>query len=187
MEGASDEEEGCMSSLQTFFFLQSRRTSLFPPCAMFFPGMSAAGLYESVANVSLGDGVAFQSAVVTVWASLYSRRAILARRAAGIPQVKQRTNIFFSPLSRIYPSTPGGFFTLCLRILAYICIYIYVLASTIAHSFRVESSVSVRPSPSSLLSHIPLLTNLATALATRRRGSVSCRYRGFQGLGAARC
>ncbi|PHJ24525.1 pyruvate phosphate pep pyruvate binding domain-containing protein [Cystoisospora suis] len=49
-------------------------------------GMSAAGLYESVANVSLGDGVAFQSAVVTVWASLYSRRAILARRAAGIPQ-----------------------------------------------------------------------------------------------------
>ncbi|CBZ51216.1 phosphoenolpyruvate synthase, related [Neospora caninum Liverpool] len=49
-------------------------------------GMSAAGLYESVANVSVADVAAFQSAVVTVWASLYSRRAILARRAAGVPQ-----------------------------------------------------------------------------------------------------
>ncbi|EPR59823.1 pyruvate phosphate dikinase, pep/pyruvate binding domain-containing protein [Toxoplasma gondii GT1] len=49
-------------------------------------GMSAAGLYESVANVSVMDAVAFRSAVVTVWASLYSRRAVLARRAAGVPQ-----------------------------------------------------------------------------------------------------
>lgn len=50
--------------------------------------MSAAGLYESVANVSAAEGAALQSALCTVWASLFSRRAILARKVAGIPQVR---------------------------------------------------------------------------------------------------
>lgn len=49
-------------------------------------GMSAAGLYESIPNVSLSDITAFGSAVARVWASLYTRRAILSRRAAGVPQ-----------------------------------------------------------------------------------------------------
>jgi phosphoglucan, water dikinase len=49
-------------------------------------GMSAAGLYESIPNVSLCDSSAFGAAVGQVWASLYTRRAILSRRAAGVPQ-----------------------------------------------------------------------------------------------------
>lgn len=49
-------------------------------------GMSAAGLYESIPNVSLSSPTIFKSAVAHVWASLYTRRAILSRRAAGVPQ-----------------------------------------------------------------------------------------------------
>ncbi|TVU50595.1 hypothetical protein EJB05_01972 [Eragrostis curvula] len=49
-------------------------------------GMSAAGLYESIPNVSLCEPNAFGAAVGQVWASLYTRRAILSRRAAGVPQ-----------------------------------------------------------------------------------------------------
>ncbi|XP_073099605.1 phosphoglucan, water dikinase, chloroplastic isoform X3 [Elaeis guineensis] len=49
-------------------------------------GMSAAGLYESVPNVSLLNQSVFRAAVGRVWASLYTRRAILSRRAAGVPQ-----------------------------------------------------------------------------------------------------
>ncbi|CAI9117453.1 OLC1v1018851C1 [Oldenlandia corymbosa var. corymbosa] len=49
-------------------------------------GMSAAGLYESVPNVSLSNAKVFGQAVCQVWASLYTRRAILSRRAAGVPQ-----------------------------------------------------------------------------------------------------
>jgi len=70
-------------------------------------GMSGAGLYDSVPNVpfalslssSAGGGGASSSpppsaqlaadlgaAVAQVWASLHTRRAVLARRAAGVPQ-----------------------------------------------------------------------------------------------------
>ncbi|XP_074574253.1 phosphoglucan, water dikinase, chloroplastic [Curcuma longa] len=49
-------------------------------------GMSAAGLYESVPNVSLSNPDVFGAAVARVWASLYTRRSVLSRRAAGIPQ-----------------------------------------------------------------------------------------------------
>uniref|UniRef100_K3YQ81 Uncharacterized protein n=1 Tax=Setaria italica TaxID=4555 RepID=K3YQ81_SETIT len=49
-------------------------------------GMSAAGLYESIPNVSLSDPSSFGAAVGQVWASLYTRRAVLSRRAAGVPQ-----------------------------------------------------------------------------------------------------
>ncbi|GAB4844035.1 Phosphoglucan, water dikinase, chloroplastic [Ancistrocladus abbreviatus] len=49
-------------------------------------GMSAAGLYDSIPNVSLANPVAFGSAVSLVWASLYTRRAVLSRQAAGVPQ-----------------------------------------------------------------------------------------------------
>ncbi|KAJ8530799.1 hypothetical protein K7X08_023680 [Anisodus acutangulus] len=49
-------------------------------------GMSAAGLYDSIPNVSLSDPIRFGHAVARVWASLYTRRAILSRRAAGVPQ-----------------------------------------------------------------------------------------------------
>ncbi|KAA3480288.1 phosphoglucan, water dikinase, chloroplastic [Gossypium australe] len=49
-------------------------------------GMSAAGLYESIPNVSPSNPTVFASAVSQVWASLYTRRAVLSRRAAGVSQ-----------------------------------------------------------------------------------------------------
>ncbi|XP_010244064.1 PREDICTED: phosphoglucan, water dikinase, chloroplastic isoform X2 [Nelumbo nucifera] len=50
-------------------------------------GMSAAGLYESIPNVSASSNpTVFGAAVGRVWASLYTRRAVLSRRAAGVPQ-----------------------------------------------------------------------------------------------------
>ncbi|KAH6785738.1 chloroplastidic phosphoglucan [Perilla frutescens var. hirtella] len=51
-------------------------------------GMSAAGLYESIPNVSPSNPIVFGHAVARVWASLYTRRAVLSRRAAGVPQDK---------------------------------------------------------------------------------------------------
>lgn len=49
-------------------------------------GMSAAGLYDSIPNVNLSNPIIFGDAVSRVWASLYTRRAVLSRRAAGVPQ-----------------------------------------------------------------------------------------------------
>jgi phosphoglucan,water dikinase len=45
--------------------------------------MSGAGLYESVPNVPSDRPEDISAAVAAVWASLYMRRAILSRRAAG--------------------------------------------------------------------------------------------------------
>ncbi|KAK6115543.1 hypothetical protein DH2020_007812 [Rehmannia glutinosa] len=49
-------------------------------------GMSAAGLYDSIPNVSPSNPIVFGHAVARVWASLYTRRAVLSRRSAGVPQ-----------------------------------------------------------------------------------------------------
>jgi phosphoglucan,water dikinase len=49
-------------------------------------GMSAAGLYDSIPNVSPSNPTIFSQAVSKVWASLYTRRAVLSRRLAGVPQ-----------------------------------------------------------------------------------------------------
>ncbi|KAL2649665.1 hypothetical protein R1flu_017793 [Riccia fluitans] len=50
-------------------------------------GMSGAGLYESIPNVNpSSDPENFGKAVAEVWASLYTRRAVLSRRIAGVPQ-----------------------------------------------------------------------------------------------------
>ena len=62
-------------------------------------GMSAAGLYESVVGVDARDVDAVQRAVSDVWASLYSRRAVLARRAAGVKQTEARMAVLAQELS----------------------------------------------------------------------------------------
>jgi phosphoglucan,water dikinase len=49
-------------------------------------GMSAAGLYDSLPNVPAGEPAALGAALAGVWASLYTRRAVLSRRAAGAGQ-----------------------------------------------------------------------------------------------------
>jgi hypothetical protein len=45
--------------------------------------MSGAGLYESLAGIPAADPEALGRAVKGVWTSLYARRAVLSRRAAG--------------------------------------------------------------------------------------------------------
>uniref|UniRef100_A0A7R9VQR9 CBM20 domain-containing protein n=2 Tax=Chlamydomonas euryale TaxID=1486919 RepID=A0A7R9VQR9_9CHLO len=49
-------------------------------------GMSAAGLYESVVGVPVADADGVAKAIAEVWASLYTRRAVLSRRVAKVPQ-----------------------------------------------------------------------------------------------------
>lgn len=49
-------------------------------------GMSGAGLYESVPNVPVDRPEDVSAAVAAVWSSLFTRRAILSRRAAGVAQ-----------------------------------------------------------------------------------------------------
>ena len=66
-------------------------------------GMSAAGLYDSLLNVPTHVGgaiyvTAVSEAVATVWASLYTRRAVLARRAAGVPQASAAMAVLLQPL-----------------------------------------------------------------------------------------
>ena len=52
-------------------------------CLFSAAGMSGAGLYESVPNVPVDRPEDVSAAVAAVWASLFTRRAILSRRAAG--------------------------------------------------------------------------------------------------------
>ena len=47
-------------------------------------GLSGAGLYDSIPNINPRDPAALQTAITGVWASLYTRRALLARAAAGL-------------------------------------------------------------------------------------------------------
>ncbi|GAQ78092.1 water dikinase [Klebsormidium nitens] len=49
-------------------------------------GMSGAGLYDSIPNVKASEPEEFAEAVSKVWASLFTRRAVLSRRVAGVPQ-----------------------------------------------------------------------------------------------------
>lgn len=49
-------------------------------------GMSGAGLYDSIPNVPSDRPQDVAAAITAVWASLHTRRAVLSRRAAGVPQ-----------------------------------------------------------------------------------------------------
>eukprot|EP00850_Spirogloea_muscicola_P003513 SM000014S00301 [mRNA] locus=s14:501177:507786:- [translate_table: standard] len=49
-------------------------------------GMSGAGLYDSIPNVRPSEPEEFAKAVAEVWASLYTRRAVLSRRVANVAQ-----------------------------------------------------------------------------------------------------
>ncbi|KAH9621785.1 hypothetical protein KSS87_017544 [Heliosperma pusillum] len=61
-------------------------------------GMSAAGLYESIPNVSPSNPSVFGNAVSRVWASLYTRRAVLSRRAAGVAQKEAQMAVLVQEL-----------------------------------------------------------------------------------------
>ena len=49
-------------------------------------GLSGAGLYDSIPNIRASSDEALAEGLAQVWASLFSRRAVLSRRAAGIAQ-----------------------------------------------------------------------------------------------------
>lgn len=49
-------------------------------------GLSGAGLYDSIPNIEASSAEALAEGIAAVWASLFSRRAVLSRRAAGIAQ-----------------------------------------------------------------------------------------------------
>eukprot|EP00922_Rhytidocystis_sp_ex-Travisia-forbesii_P037378 GHVS01055702.1.p1 GENE.GHVS01055702.1~~GHVS01055702.1.p1 ORF type:complete len:1201 (+),score=196.45 GHVS01055702.1:88-3603(+) len=49
-------------------------------------GLSAAGLYESVPNVDARNSLGLRRALADVWASLYTRRAVVSRRLAVIDE-----------------------------------------------------------------------------------------------------
>ena len=66
-------------------------------------GMSGAGLYDSLPNVDPTDPAALGRAVAAVWASLYTRRAVLSRRAAGVAQAEASMAILLQ--EQVAPST----------------------------------------------------------------------------------
>ncbi|MEE1786231.1 PEP/pyruvate-binding domain-containing protein [Streptomyces sp. SP17BM10] len=72
-------------------------------------GFSAAGLYESVANVD-GTGGAVLDAVREVWASLLSPRAVLLRSQAGIPPERCRMGVI---VQEQVGATVGGVLVSC--------------------------------------------------------------------------
>lgn len=57
-------------------------------------GMSGAGLYESVPFVDSGSSDDLGAAIALVWASLYTQRATLTRRAAGVSQADASMAVF---------------------------------------------------------------------------------------------
>ncbi|KAG2437888.1 hypothetical protein HXX76_005505 [Chlamydomonas incerta] len=61
-------------------------------------GMSAAGLYESVVGVAAADDGAVGAAVAAVWASTYTRRAVMSRRSAGVAQSSARMAVLVMEL-----------------------------------------------------------------------------------------
>eukprot|EP00798_Chlamydomonas_sp_ICE-L_P026113 gene26113-11831_t len=87
---------GLLRSMSIDASLVGKISSSFSPCTLLavrssanvedLAGMSAAGLYESVVGVKASESAEVTAAVTDVWASLYTRRAVLSRRAAGVPQ-----------------------------------------------------------------------------------------------------
>ncbi|KAL8162946.1 hypothetical protein V2J09_014435 [Rumex salicifolius] len=85
-----------ISSLHPSEALIKKISEAFPPNARLIvrssanvedlAGISAAGLYESIPNVNPSNPLTFWKAISQVWASLYTRRAVLSRRAASLPQ-----------------------------------------------------------------------------------------------------
>ena len=58
-------------------------------------GLAGAGLYESVANVA-ADGI--NEAICRVWASLWTSRATLSRKQAGIAHARARMAVLIQPM-----------------------------------------------------------------------------------------
>ena len=62
-------------------------------------GMSGSGLYHSVLGVPAGSSRELAEAVSEVWASLYTRGAVMNRLAAGVSQVDARMAVFVQEMA----------------------------------------------------------------------------------------
>ena len=62
-------------------------------------GMSAAGLYESENGVSTASAAELGASVREVWASLFSRLAVLARHIAGVPPEQAKMAVFVQEMA----------------------------------------------------------------------------------------
>ena len=62
-------------------------------------GMSAAGLYESEIGVATSSAAELGLAVKEVWASLFSRRAVLARHIAGVKPEQAKMAVFVQEMA----------------------------------------------------------------------------------------
>ncbi|KAG1668382.1 hypothetical protein FOA52_004892 [Chlamydomonas sp. UWO 241] len=95
LDAACDSMQALVSAVAPSDSLVKQISAAFPAHALLavrssanvedLAGMSAAGLYESVVGVPAGDAQKVAAAVSAVWASLYTRRAVLSRRIAGVP------------------------------------------------------------------------------------------------------
>ncbi|QDZ20592.1 phosphoglucan water dikinase [Chloropicon primus] len=65
-------------------------------------GMSGAGLYDSILGLDASDTPSVADGVKRVWASLYTRRAVLSRHKAGVPS--QATPCMAVLIQRMVPS-----------------------------------------------------------------------------------
>jgi|TARA_B110000879_G_C10943895_1_gene420928 phosphoglucan,water dikinase len=62
-------------------------------------GMSAAGLYESEIGITVSSATELGDAVKEVWASLFSRRAVLARHIAGVEPRFAKMSVFVQEMA----------------------------------------------------------------------------------------
>ena len=65
-------------------------------------GMSGAGLHDSISNVDPHDPDDLASAILAVWASLHTRRALMARHASGLPHTHARMAILIQ--EQLFPT-----------------------------------------------------------------------------------
>lgn len=55
--------------------------------------MAGAGLFDSVLNVELDNTEAVKKAIVEVWVSLFSERAVQSRKQLSIPSEQARMSV----------------------------------------------------------------------------------------------
>ena len=60
-------------------------------------GLSGAGLYESITNIPSNNHESIDKAIKQVWASLFSRRAVLARTSVGIQSRDAHMAVLIQP------------------------------------------------------------------------------------------
>merc|ERR1719274_111341 len=88
-----------LSSVSAYFQVDNRRSIVRSSSNVEdLKGMSGAGLYESIPNIDALDEEDVGRAVAEVWASLYTRRAVLSRRTAGVPQKDARMAVLVQEL-----------------------------------------------------------------------------------------